>query len=307
MENHQDDIQPIGALVAKQFTTQFEEADEWILTKEEEDDVIQHELNRHREHLIWKMKGLGMLDVQINQKLSEMDLMADIDREKILKYSNSCKLHQRWQEKKRKEDQQLVIAREKKLMEEWDAKRMISLMRWTAENRFFKKLIINEENKHLITALCFFLSHDPRFETELGYKFNRGIWIRGKVGLGKTFLVKCLEQNELRPILVQSMIEIAEEVRSQGEYRLPIKGEKIVYFDDVGSEEPIVNHYGSKINYFKTFIEETYLHNHTFNGLMVSTNCGFQEIEEKYGMRVRSRIKDMFNIIDVKGEDMRGK
>jgi hypothetical protein len=29
-------------------------------------------------------------------------------------------------------------------------------------------------------------------------------------------------------------------------------------------------------------------------------------MEEKYGFRVRSRIKDMFNIVDVNGEDMRG-
>ena len=49
-----------------------------------------------------------------------------------------------------------------------------------------------------------------------------------------------------------------------------------------------------------------YLKNKPFNKLIISTNNNFDEIESKYGFRVRSRIKDMFNIIDVRGKDMRG-
>jgi len=79
-----------------------------------------------------------------------------------------------------------------------------------------------------------------------------------------------------------------------------------LYLDDVGTEEPIVNHYGTKINWFKNFIEMYYLKNKPFNKLIISTNNSFDEIESKYGFRVRSRIKDMFNIIDVQGKDMRG-
>jgi len=76
--------------------------------------------------------------------------------------------------------------------------------------------------------------------------------------------------------------------------------------DDVGTEEHTVNHYGTKISFFKNFIEKYYLQNKTYEKLVVSTNNSFNEMEEKYGFRVRSRIKDMFNIIDVTGKDMRG-
>ena len=43
-----------------------------------------------------------------------------------------------------------------------------------------------------------------------------------------------------------------------------------------------------------------------FNKLIISTNNSFDELESKYGFRVRSRLKDMFNIIDVDGKDLRG-
>jgi DNA replication protein DnaC len=97
------------------------------------------------------------------------------------------------------------------------------------------------------------------------------------------------------------MIDISDEVREYGGFQA--KG-KVVYLDDVGSEET-VNHYGSKINWFKEFLESYYLNSTDFSRLILSTNCNFDQIQEKYGFRVRSRMKEMFNIIDVKGKDLR--
>jgi DNA replication protein DnaC len=97
------------------------------------------------------------------------------------------------------------------------------------------------------------------------------------------------------------MIDISDEVREYGGFQA--KG-KVVYLDDVGSEET-VNHYGSKINWFKEFLESYYLNSTDFSRLIISTNCNFDQIQEKYEFRVRSRMKEMFNIIDVKGKDLR--
>ena len=177
-------------------------------------------------------------------------------------------------------------------------------MAWTSEKCYGKKLILHDDNTLLIRAICFFFSRDERFETELNYDLNKGFLIRGVSGLGKTYLLKCIENNDVRPIKIVSMIDISEQVKEEGTYDLQYKNS--LYLDDVGTEEPIVNHYGTKINWFKNFIEIYYLKNKPFNKLIISTNNSFDEIENKYGFRVRSRIKDMFNIIDVRGKDMRG-
>lgn len=282
------------------------EKEEYVLTQDEERQAVQSALLAVQRHMIWKMKGMGFLDPQILIKIKETNFDELIDRDNVLKKANSNKLQDLWHQEQRRNEKQKEKDDYKKLCETYTAKNMFSLMKWTSRNDYGKELLVTSDNKKMITTICYFLSNDGRFETELGYSFAKGLLIRGVSGLGKTFVVKCVEKNELNPIRILSMIEIAEQVKLEGEYYIWLKENKILYLDDVGTEEATVNHYGTKINFFKNFIESYYLRNKVFNKLIISTNNNFSEIEEKYGFRVRSRIKDMFNIIDVSGKDMRG-
>lgn len=294
-------------LLADQLNlTNLEEAEPYILTKDEEDGIVANAVLESKRHITWKLKGLAYTDQQILDKLKDIDWDAEINREELLKRCNSNKIYEQWQKEQREKDKQEAIRKQKELQDKYTAKAMFSLMKWTSDKIYGKPLIVNNDNKRLITALCFFLSNDTRFETELGYSLKKGLLIRGISGLGKTHLVRCVEKNELNPILVLSMIDIADQMAKEGEYQINLFNCKIVYLDDVGTEEATVNHYGTKMNFFKDFIEMVYLKNKIFNKLMISTNNSFFELEEKYGFRVRSRIKDMFNIIDVTGKDMRG-
>jgi len=283
------------------------EQEKYILTPAEEDGIIYHATKRAMEHKAWRFKEMGLSEPEVLSRMAQIDFLKEINQEEILRVANSNKLQDEWHKDRRKKEREEEFQKEQELQSEWTAKRIFSLMRWTAKNEYEKDLIVNEQTKGLITAICFFLSADVRFETELGYSFNKGLLVRGVSGLGKTFLFQCVEKNELNPILILSMIDIADDVRTNGEYEIILGRNKMIYLDDVGSEEPTVNHYGTRINYFKNFIELCYLKNKTFGKLIISTNNSFAEIETKYGFRVRSRIKDMFNIVDVKGEDMRGK
>ena len=102
------------------------------------------------------------------------------------------------------------------------------------------------------------------------------------------------------------MVEIYESVKDHGGYNASYEFGGKVYIDDVGTEEePTINHYGTKINWFKTFIEKADLNIQKHNKIILTTNCTFDEIEEKYGGRVRSRMAGMFNVIDVHGKDFR--
>lgn len=301
--------QALAQLVKRLNLTNLEDEKEpYILSKDDEDYAIANELLRLKQHVAWKMKGLAYDESQIAEKINGIDWDSQIDRTAILIRANSNKNYELWQKGQRDKERQETARKALELKEIWTAEQIYKLMKWTSQNTYNKPFIQNENNKHLITALCFFISNDPRFKTELGYNPKKGLLIRGISGLGKTHLVKCIEKNELNPILILSMIEIADEIKSEGEYEIKIGNNKIIYLDDVGTEEATVNHYGTKINFFKNFIEIVYLRNidKGFGKLIVSTNKSFSEIEENYGFRVRSRMKDMFNIINVSGEDMRG-
>lgn len=294
--------------MAKRLNLTDPEPEEYILTKEEEETRISNEIAELKKYAAWKLAGLNFSEQEILKKVSEINWEEKFDRENILQQANSAKHQNLWHEEQRKKEKAEKERQEKELSERCDANYMFKFMKWSAQENFGRKLIVNDFNKHLIITLCYFLSNDERFEKELGYSFKKGLLIRGVSGIGKTFLVRCLEENELNPILVLSVLEITDEIKNTGEYEIKFGHNKILYLDDVGTEQPTVTHYGTKISFFKNFSELVYLKNQnkSFNKLIISTNNSFQEMEEKYGFRVRSRARDMYNIIDVQGEDMRG-
>lgn len=293
-------------LLAKKLnlTDLNEQPEEMILTAQEEESAIINEITQAKKHKAWKLADKGAKEEEILARLAAINWMQEIDKMEILKNANSNKHYDIWQKEQRKKEQQEEVAKSVELQTRCNAKYFYNLMAWTSENVYQKKLILHDDNTPLIRAICFFFSRDERFETELKYDLNKGLLIRGISGLGKTYLFRCIENNEVRPIEVVSMIYISGVVKEEGSYTLQYPN--TLYLDDVGTEEAIVNHYGTKINWFKDFIEMYYLINKPFNQLVISTNNSFDEIESKYGFRVRSRIKDMFNIIDVQGKDMRG-
>lgn len=298
---------PIQRL-AKRLNLTDPEPEPYILTTEEENALVENEIKSAKEHFSWRLSQANFSEMEILKRISEQNWDEKIDRKKIFQNANSAKHQNIWHQEQRVKEKEAEEKQKKELVERCDAKYMFRLMKWASLNNYGRQLVVNDWNKQLITALCYFLSGDERFERELGYSLNKGLLIRGVSGVGKTHLVQCLQENELNPILILSMLEITDEVQQNGEYEIRMGDKKIIYLDDVGTEQPVVMHYGTKISYFKTFIELVYLKNQNkiFNKLIISTNNSFSEFEEKYGFRVRSRIKDMFNVIDVKGQDLRG-
>lgn len=294
--------------LAKQLnlTAPDEEKEAYILKPDEEDYIIANEILSQKRHMAWKMKGLAYSDEETLARIGEINWEEEINREEILQRANSSKHYDNWQKQKRENEKNDRIEKHKEIALRCNAKYIYNLMAWTSKNRYDKQLVVHDDNRQLIKTICFYLSHDERFEKELGLSFKKGLLIRGISGLGKTHLVKCVENNEVNPIYIISMLEIADEIKTEGEYEIRPGDRNIIYIDDVGTEEATVNHYGTKINWFKNYIERVYLKSRTFYNLMISTNNNFAEIEAKYGFRVRSRVKDMFNIIDISGKDMRG-
>lgn len=291
-----------------------DEGEEYILTKEEEEKAIAHEIKLAQEHYAWRVKGILMTKDEIDLKISQINWLERLDQDLILKRANSAKHYERWIIEQRVKEKLNEEKRIKELQEAWTAENLYKLMAWTSQNEYGKRLLVKDPKtgndfSKLITALCFFVSRDKRFETldpKHPYSLDKALIIRGISGLGKTHLVKCIAKNGLNPILILSMLDISEQIRLHGEVNISLDGYSIIYLDDVGTEEASAKHYGNVINFFKNFIEGTYLRRKSFNHIIMSTNNSFSELEQKYGFRVRSRLKDMANVIDVSGKDMRG-
>lgn len=286
--------------MGKKWISIIPEEKEMILTEKEKDEAINHAIEAAKKHLVWKMWDKGESAENIENKIKSIDWKKEISSDEVLRIANENKHTGIEIKVKLKQLEEQEKKNYEELKKECNANYFFKVMAEGSRN-YGKKLIQNEFNKPLIKAICFFLSEDPRFETELNYSLKKGLLIRGVSGIGKTYLVTCVKDNKFKPISIYSMIDISDEVREYGGFQT--KG-KVVYLDDVGSEET-VNHYGSKINWFKEFLESYYLNSTDFSRLILSTNCNFDQIQEKYGFRVRSRMKEMFNIIDVKGKDLR--
>lgn len=77
--------------------------------------------------------------------------------------------------------------------------------------------------------------------------------------------------------------------------------QKQISFDDFGAEQQI-KHFGNDCNVMAEIIisrYEQFIENKTVTHL--TTNLSANEIEKLYGNRVRSRMRQMFNVIDFDG------
>lgn len=268
--------------------------EEYILSKEEEESIIHNAIKLKASNLKF---GVGEVDNRVERAVKYFD---DAEIKKLLETANSNKHQNLWHKEQSEKRRIAEVKRMEELKKRCDANYFFNLFKYNAD----RKILLNANTTPYIKTICYYFSNDARFETELGLDFYKGLWIRGKAGLGKSFILSCIQDNDIIPFKVHSTIDIAHEVAESGEYEI-IEPLKVI--DDVGSEQTIVQHYGTKINWFKDFIELYYAQQKPFNYLIVTTNFDFDQIEKGYGFRVRSRIKDMFNIIDVKGEDLRGK
>lgn len=297
--------QEIKTLADQLNLTQYDEYDQpYILTKSEEDSAIRNAIEAEK-NILRHRASKNCFEGEVEAKIKATDWENKINRGEILKKANKSKHYKIWENEQRDNEKKEEITIKEFLIKKCDANYFFNFMKRTCIGNFGKQFQHDDLNRDLIKTICFFLSRDKRFETELNFDPNKGLIIRGVSGLGKTFLFECVMKNELNPVKIVSMIEVADEIKSDGRFNILFEGEKILYLDDVGTEVASVNHYGTKINWFKEFIEKQYMEKNSFKSLVLSTNLNFSGFEENYGFRVRSRIKEMFNVVNIDGNDRR--
>ncbi|KQC02069.1 hypothetical protein AQF98_00405 [Pedobacter sp. Hv1] len=170
--------------------------------------------------------------------------------------------------------------------------------------------IIDNNNKEIFELLCQYFSNDPGFELDGRYSLKKGILLFGPVGCGKTFLMRLFGVNSFRPYSLISCRSIADQYSKIGSDSLIASSEKqLVYkhqyyghesigrcYDDLGTEE-LKKNYGNEVNVMQDIIYKVY-DNMLIGHFHITTNLNSEEIENNYGTRIRSRMREMFNLLD---------
>jgi hypothetical protein len=140
---------------------------------------------------------------------------------------------------------------------------------------------------------------------------TKGILLSGPVGCGKTSLMNLMSHfsQDQTPHFIKSCRDVAFEFEKEGfdvirrysgiTYMPGAKPKiiKTICFDDLGIE-PLLTHYGKECNVMAEIIlsrYENFTRHHRLTHF--TTNLSAGEIEDFYGPRVRSRLREMCNLI----------
>ena len=165
---------------------------------------------------------------------------------------------------------------------------------------FRKPFKIYEEDHDIIMKLCHYFIKDYESCKRHDIDPNKGLLLSGPVGCGKTSLMKLLKYIVplQRPYSVIPSRNIVFGFNHIGYKIIEDYGNSQFFcFDDLGVE-PIGRHYGKDCNVMGEILlsrHELFLkHNIKTHA---TTNLNAEELEDLYGNRVRSRMRQLFNLI----------
>lgn len=204
------------------------------------------------------------------------------------------------------------------LFEPFTSQSLIEFCKEYFIERTGKEFVIHENNRKLVEWLAMYFTGNPEFEKG-GFSLQKGILLMGNVGRGKTALMQFFQKNKKGCYAVKSCADIADDYSIyKGEIAAVYSTliEKAVNdaafffqrgigycFDDLGTEE-IKNDFGNKKNVMADILMAIY-NKKQFANFHITTNLSAEEIEQRYGSRIRSRLREMFNTFELPGNDMR--
>jgi len=173
---------------------------------------------------------------------------------------------------------------------------------------FGKKFKLYPEDEELLLKLCSYFINDHQTCAKLGIDTDKGLLLSGPVGCGKTSLMKLLPQ--IRPFKrafeVIPTRNIIFDFNANGyDVLSPYTQNEVFCFDDLGIESTGC-HYGKDCNVmgeillsrYDLFTQTRYSQSHRQScKTHLTTNLNAKELEDRYGSRLRSRLRESYNLI----------
>lgn len=166
---------------------------------------------------------------------------------------------------------------------------------------------ILEEDYPIIYKLMAYFLKDEATCYQYGINLDKGILLSGPIGCGKTTLMNLMKNltpaehkfsiKPCRDISFEFIQEGYEIIHKYSKGKLYLSDPKTICFDDLGIENNL-KYFGNECNVMAEILLSRYdifiakkIKTH------ITTNLSASEVETAYGNRVRSRLRNMINLI----------
>ncbi len=190
----------------------------------------------------------------------------------------------------------------------YDYQKVVSRLIQNGETLLGKTFHIPENERGIIFGILAWFLEDELVAEKMNIDLNKGILLSGPIGCGKTTLFKLMQNfptkrkgfgiistRQVVSEFMQSGYEILEKY-SNGNLSHDIRTPKSYCFDDLGTETTS-KYFGNDCNVMAEILLTRYdLFKEKGIITHLTTNLSASEIESQYGNRLRSRMREMFNL-----------
>ena len=262
-------------------------------------------------------QGLGIATTASSELYPDVELSEE-EREAALAQARAKKA---WRiEEEQKAEQRRLF--EQEVRRPWNAVELARFVVGRMPADYGHPFTVDDSNRAVVNALCDYFTGNPRFESSgPDRSLSKGICLLGSVGTGKTTLMRAFSRNKRQCFNVipcrrvaamfaadgHDVIEAFSQLHHEafGDPRVFYQRQIGYCFDDLGTEEE-KKHYGNGVNVMADLILACYDRPEVpFHCRHITTYLTADEVESNYGARVRSRLREMFNMIQLGGEDRR--
>ncbi|PQV48820.1 hypothetical protein CLV33_10425 [Jejuia pallidilutea] len=182
----------------------------------------------------------------------------------------------------------------------YDFDKMLIYLNAKGKLLFGQKFKLYDDDRDILFKLCNYFIKDEANCRKLDIDIYKGILLTGPVGCGKTTLMKLLRHivPHQRPYKMIPTRNIVFGFNHIGYKVIEDYGnDQFFCFDDLGVE-PLGRHYGKDCNVMgEVLLSRHDLFLNSKEKTHATTNLNAQELEERYGNRVRSRMRELFNLV----------
>jgi DNA replication protein DnaC len=180
-------------------------------------------------------------------------------------------------------------------------------LQFKGREKYGPQFFFRKTDVPLILQLMYYFLNDQEKAKEHKIDLNKGLMISGPIGCGKTTLLELMKLIAVpeKKYFFSTAREVSFEFIQDGyeviqRYSKGIPGQQTrrnIAFDDLGTERNL-KRYGNECNVMAEILLSRY-DLLIQNGFVthITTNLSATELEEFYGNRVRSRLRNMCNLI----------